>query len=193
MVNLVVALMFLLGAGAAQATEVIFGSLPGKAIEITDLLIDGTIYDVLFDEAATAAEIYGPFPGTFTMTGNEANAAALAIVAALNAAEATLVGEDTSVDAPFGLNKNFSIGVDSGVIIVAETVFLSEGNFELGEWTDPRSDMESYGGEDRTWATFTEVPEPGATLSMVAALVTLSVVRRRGRAPTNVKAESPST
>jgi hypothetical protein len=155
MVNLLVALIFLLGAGAAQATEVIFGSLPGKAIAITDLDIEGTIYDVLFDEAERASSIYGPFPGTFSMTGNEANAAALAIVAALNTAGATLVGEDTSVDAMFGLNKNFSIGTSSGVVIVVETVFLSEGNFDGSEWTDPRSDMEAYNTENRTWATFT--------------------------------------
>ena len=108
----VVAMSLLLGANVASAATVTFGSLQGKAIGITELDVGGTIYDVLFDEFATASSIYGPFPGTFPMTGNEANAASIAMVAALNAAEALSVGEDTSVDDP--LNSNFSIGVSSG-------------------------------------------------------------------------------
>jgi hypothetical protein len=178
-----VTMSLLLGATVASAaTVVVFGSLEGKAIGITDLDIDGTSYEVLFDELATAASIYGPFPGTFSMTGNEANAASLAIVAALNTAEALSVGEDTSEDSL--LNGRFSIGVSSfgGELPSTQFVVLSEGNFTLGEWTDPRSDQGFYVGEDRTWATFTPtavIPVPAAVWLFGSALGLLGWIRKR--------------
>jgi hypothetical protein len=178
----VVAMSLLLGASAASAATVTFGSLPGKAIGITELDVGGTFYDVLFDELATASSIYGTFPGTFSMTANEANAASIAMVAALNTAEAQSVGEDTSEDSL--LNSRFSIGVSSfgGDLPSTQFVVLSEGNFTLGEWTDPRSDQDGY-AVDRTYATFTPsesvVPVPAAVWLFGSGLLGLIGIARR--------------
>jgi len=163
----------LLGASAASAGDVVFGSLAGKAIGITDLDIDGTLYDVTFDEDATALSVYGELPGTFSLTADEAAAAATAMVAALNTAGAVLVGEDTSENGL--LNVNFSIGVDSVGLPpppedpIAFFVVIAEGNFTLGvlgEWEGPRTDQESWSFEDRTYVVFTQVSPPDTAVDI---------------------------
>ncbi len=68
MVNVVVALMFLLGAGAAQA-QVVFGDSqePNKATGILNLDVPGFgTFDVAFDQQAFASQIYDSFPGDLT-------------------------------------------------------------------------------------------------------------------------------
>jgi hypothetical protein len=39
----------------------------------------------------------------------------------------------------------------------------------------------TYNADERGWAVFTPVPEPGAALSLVAALATLGLIRRKRR------------
>ena len=60
-----VGLAFLLGAGAAQAAEVLFEDPADetKATRILDLVVDGVVYDVTFLQQTVAFEIYGLFPG----------------------------------------------------------------------------------------------------------------------------------
>ncbi len=177
----VVAMSLLLGANVASAATVDFGSLvEGKAIGITELDIGGTLYDVLFDESATALSVYGAFPGTFPFTPNEAFVAAEAVVAALNTAEALLVGEDTSEDDPL-LNSKFNIGYDSDDTLI-QLVLVWEGNFNGADWTVPRTDNESWATEVRTYATFTPaavVPVPAAVWLFGSGLLGLIGIARR--------------
>ena len=80
----VVALVFLLGAGAAEAATVNFDPADSdKAIGITNLDIDGTPYNVAFTTSTTASDVYGAFPGVFDFTTSELAEAALDAVNAL--------------------------------------------------------------------------------------------------------------
>jgi hypothetical protein len=168
----VVMMGFLLGTSAASAETVVFGVLTGKATGITDLDIDGTIYDVLF-ERAPALSVYGPLPGTFTFIGNEAMVAVIAVAAALNTAEALTVGEDTSVDGRF--NSSFNIGFTSEEPIDVQLVITWKGQFGGGVWNDSGTDQTSYAGEERTWAVFTladgPAPDPVSIGGTVTGLV----------------------
>ena len=168
----VVTIGLLLGTSAASAETVVFGELTGKATGITDLDIDGTIYDVLFDERASALSVYGPFPGTFPFTGNEAQVAVIAVAAALNTAEALTVGEDTSVDGRF--NSSFNIGFTSDDILT-QLVITWKGEILGGGWFDSGTDQTSYAGEERTWAVFTladgPAPDPVSIGGTVTGLV----------------------
>ena len=84
----------LLGASSVQAEEVIFDSGSSRrAIGITDLSVNGTLYDVRFFSQTTAQEVYGPVPGVFDFDGIDAASVATdAVNAALNAAGANYVG-----------------------------------------------------------------------------------------------------
>ena len=94
-------LTLLLLPDAAQALTVIFDdpSEPRKATGIVDLDVPGFgTFNVAFDQAAFANQIYGEFPGDrtplppfFTLT--ETKLAADAVNAALNAADALSIGE----------------------------------------------------------------------------------------------------
>jgi hypothetical protein len=102
------------------------------------------------------------------------------MVAALNTAGALSVGEDTSEDNPL-LNLNFSIGYTSagGESPLTQVVVVWEGNFFGGEWTAPRTDQESYAGEDRTYTLFQAVPIPAAAWLFGLALLGLAGIARK--------------
>jgi hypothetical protein len=133
---------------------VVCGALEGKAIAITDLDIDGTLYDVLFDERAPAVIVYGAWPGTFTFTTNgDAQTAVLAVVGALSTAGALTVGEDTQTDNSF--TSAFNIAYQSS----GATPALSRADYQTGSnaggWFLCCSGNSSWTVEERTWATFT--------------------------------------
>jgi hypothetical protein len=198
--NVVVSLLLVLGAGAAQAVDVIFDD-PGdetKATSIVDLVVDGTTYNVIsFSPLTEAPLVYGPPPGEFVITEEGAALDAVAaMVSALTDQGAESAGE-VGFNCP-GLNPDCQRTINlcyastsPGMLIFCETARTLYDDQD--GWAAPDADQALYVGDSRNYALLEEVPEPGATLSMVAALVTLSVVRRRGRAPTNFKAESPST
>ena len=86
--TVVVVLMFLLGASAAQAADVIFDpDVERKAIGVMDLEFEGIFYDVTFPEQMTAEDIYGPAPDgdVYTFTSANIYDAVQAVNAALNA------------------------------------------------------------------------------------------------------------
>ena len=61
-----VALGLLLGANAANAADVIFGSVPDKVIGVNNLDFNGKVYNVTFtDNETPAVATYGPYPGVF--------------------------------------------------------------------------------------------------------------------------------
>jgi hypothetical protein len=96
MANVVAAALLLLGAGAAQAVDVIFDDPNDqtKATSIVDLVVGGTTYDVIsFNPSTEASNVYGPPPGEFVITEEAAALDAVAaMISALTDAGATSAG-----------------------------------------------------------------------------------------------------
>ncbi len=87
--------VLLLSFGTANAQTVHFDDAgdPNKATSITGLTVNDISYDVTFIVGQEAFHIYGDYPGTFTFTtSDDAEAAVVAMDAALNAANAAEVG-----------------------------------------------------------------------------------------------------
>jgi hypothetical protein len=147
----------LLGASTASAATVIFGdsSAPTKATGIQDLDVGGTLYNVTFNLQATAATIYGTYPGDFPIfnTASAASNARDAVNAALQAEGATAIGEDglPGVDA-----DGFNIAYDSFLLGSIESVNVARGFEETGEWLSGGTNQLSYNLDERAWAEFTE-------------------------------------
>ncbi len=173
MANVVVALMFLMGVGAAQAQTVVFDG--DNATEILDLQVGATLYDVIFLDD-TAENIYGPEPGVYDFTtSEEAEAAMEAVNDALNTEPDVMsVGPAHSIvyEIPFDFENDF--------VTAREAVYVDELDPELGTpaWlqrTDPQ--LRPFRIPE-TYAVFT-VPEPAAAWLSGSAIVTLGVVARR--------------
>jgi cysteine-rich repeat protein len=156
-------------------------------LDVTDF---GT-FDVVFEEQATANDIYGPFPGDEIglapfFTALDVGAAASAVNAELNFAPTPVfsIGE---ADGGPGIDV-YNIGTtaflcclggdieilpeDIPAIAVGRT--LAEGE----DWGPSEENFLTWDADRRSWAVFTPVPEPSMSLSMVAALATLGVVCR---------------
>jgi hypothetical protein len=153
----VVAMGLLLGTSAAQAANVNFDPNDStKATGIENLDIGGTLYNVAFTAMQTAAaEVYGPFPGTFDFDTNQTAAdAAHAVNNALNINGAQTVGAEGSDGVPF-----YRIGFKEGSVLGIEAVIFWEaikGDGDLDPWlknVDP--DVDHYTLGVRMWADFT--------------------------------------
>ena len=154
----VVTMGLLLGTSAAQAATVKFDlNNPTQATGIENLDIGGTLYNVAFTATQTvAAQIYGPFPGTFDFATNQAAQAAADVVnEELNATGAKTVGAGGSDGVPF-----YRIGFESGVVgQEIEVVIFWEsvkGDADLDPWlTNIEADGDGYNFGVRMWADFT--------------------------------------
>jgi len=180
---LVATMIFLLGAGAAQTQTVIFDTQtpdPTKAIGIDGLVVDGSTYDVDFTARANPQGVYNDFPGELDFN-DEASAAAAhdAVDSALNGSPAA-----TTVGAPFNVGRPLYVvgyGTEetgpNGALFHLTSQFeeswqrINSPNPELMPWKAVET-------QKKVFSLFTPVPEPSTTLSMVAALATLGVVRR---------------
>ena len=185
MANVVVALAFLLGAGGVQAQVQLDPDLPTKAVGILDLDVPGFgTFDVVFEELITAFGVYGDFPGDgvrlapfFDIGG--ADTAADAVNAELSAANILTIGNPTGEDGFAGYN----IGVNAFILNIGDVDSITVGRSrgETGEWAWLEENFLTWIADEKPYAIFTSVPEPGADLLMVVALATLGVVARRRR------------
>ena len=189
--NVLVALMFLLGAGAAHAQTVIFDQVDtSRAIGIDDLSYDGRLWDVTFTAGVPASLPYGTFPGVYDFPdpigepctpleveaggcGPQAQGAVEAVNAALTAAGAVDVGAE---ELPQGYNI-FRIGfegyiLDAPVVPPVDSVWFWEGTApdnNNANWGVPaQADTDCYALCERVWADFTEVG--GAAPPMISIL-----------------------
>jgi hypothetical protein len=178
---LVAIMMFLLGAGAAQAQTVIFNTLepdPAQAIGIDGLVVDGTTYDVDFTGRTNPQGAYNDFPGELDFEDEASAAAAHAAVdGALNGSPAA-----TTVGVPFNQPQDsYVIGYGTkeggnGQLLHLTSVFdTSWQRIDFGEEFMP---WKAVPGAQKSFALFTPVPEPSTTLSVVAALATLGGIAR---------------
>jgi hypothetical protein len=173
MANVVVALMCLVGVGAAQAETVIFEG--PNATEILDLQVGDTVYDVIFLDD-TASNIYGTVPIFDFTTSEGAEAAMEAVNDALNT-EPDVMSVGPAFDISYEIPFEF-LGID---VNAREAFYLEEPDPGLGTpaWLQ-RTDPQARPFEiSKTWAVFTAVPEPAATWLSGSAIVTLGVLARR--------------
>jgi hypothetical protein len=165
-----VALIFLLGAGAAQGARVI--DIGGTALQILDLELDGQIYNVEFI-FSNPNNIYGSNPTTSDldfMSRSDSDAAVDAINGALN-----LEGDIFSVNESSSFLYTVPFEVD-GQGIVRSVGFQNEANWM--RWPDTSNSLVSNAG---SYAKFTVVPEPGTALLMGLGLAGLGVAGRSRR------------
>jgi hypothetical protein len=161
----VITMGLLLGTSAAQEAEVIFDpNDTDRATGITNLVVDGTPYNVTFTAYTTAAAIYSEFPGVFDFITIDSAAAALdAVNAELIEQGADGVGADSSEFDGF-----YRIGFASEQEGEVQSVTFWEGINNTGSWVrvvDP--DIDAYNLGERVWADFTLVepgPEPESVL-----------------------------
>ena len=198
------AMAMLLGPITATAGVVFDSEDTVRALGITNLDIDGTLYDVDFSEQDTnALTVYGDFSGTYDFPGDiltlpddpndsglEAKAAVDAVNDALQTAGAMFV---SGIERPGGVTDcpdalypgcTFRVGFNGFIVPIGsiETVAVWEGAVSGTTWSRPEDwDQLSYNFDERIYATYTLVPEPSGPLLLGAAATVLGLLRRRRR------------
>ena len=180
----VVALVLLLGAGAAQAFVIRDPANNTRATGISNLDVNGTPYNVAFSEPLEAGSFYDVPPGTFDFTTSEAaEAAVAAAVAELNSAGMVdTVGHAGGADFPS--NHVFDVAWNSEgefpgitVNIFGATSLVPETPFT---WVDSGPSL-TTAVDPHVWARFTVVPEPGTAALLGLGLGGLGIVGRKRR------------
>ena len=181
------ALVFLLGPGAAQAVPFVQfddSSDLTKATGILNLEVPGFAlpFNVEFDQQAFANQIYGAFPGDETpllpflnLTNTED--ASLAVNIALNDAGALSIGE-VGLSGTGVYNIGFrAFNLDIGDVESIAVVRSING----AVWASTGENFVTYNLDERDWAVFTPVPEPGTGALLGLGLAGLGVVGGRSR------------
>lgn len=182
-----VAMSLLLGASVVQAAVVTAPGDSSRAIEVTNVNVDGTLYNVTFPGPTEAFNVYGtlgqedlPFTDEST-----ASAAIGAINDQLNnaASEILYVGGTSLSD----VQRFFHIVFETeGFGTTARGSFVrSAGPDTIGNdfWINTGTDVLFYNTDERVFADFTVVPVPAAVWLFGSALLGLvGVARRRKQA-----------
>ena len=190
-----VSLIVMLAASGTQAVPMVLfedAADPNKATGILNLEVAGADprgYNVAFDQAAFANEIYGDFPGDlvqlpefFTFEGT--SAAADAVNAALNTAP-RLVETIGEVGAPGAPGHNIGVVtfvINPPLVEPVESIAVIRSAVEGTDWVNLNENFLTYNFDERPWAVFTVVPEPGTALLMGLGVLGLGVAGRRPRA-----------
>ncbi len=140
-------------AAAAGATTVVFGDGgTTKATGITDLIVDGVVYDVEFIEA-NASEIYGTYPGTLTFdTESEANTGVNAINVELDKAAVLDVGEAGGSL----VTELYKIGYEAFLFGGVENCRIKYGVRRNSDWILGSEESSTWEDDQVIFAVFTE-------------------------------------
>ncbi len=146
--------VLLLSFGTANAQTVHFDDAgdPNKATSITGLTVNDISYDVTFIVGQEAFHIYGDYPGTFTFTtSDDAEAAVVAMDAALNAANAAEVGinEISGVESFYVPWTSYLDGLD------LENIGFWYGSIQFDPTWVPNDGIAYYPVDARNWTVFT--------------------------------------
>ena len=121
-------------------------------------------------------------PGVFDFTTEaSASAAVDAVVAALNPAGALRVGEEV-IDTLNPLQEFFNVGYGSTGNGALAAVDIVQAGIDVGTWANLGAANLLYNGDERTYATFTEVsaiPVPAAVWLFGSGLLGLVGMARR--------------
>ena len=151
LLTVLVAMGLMLGASAAQAADVIFVEGTTVAIEVRNLDVDGTLYTVSFRVGTAAVDVYGPFDqATFTFNDTaSANEALDALIAALNAAGATAIAQETQGETFFHIGYGTFLS-DIGL----QFVNVARAEFLFGQDWFPTGDPLLLYAEEQRYAVF---------------------------------------
>jgi hypothetical protein len=139
-------------AADAGATTVVFGDGGTKATGITDLIVDGVVYDVEFREA-NAIEIYGTYPGTLTFdTESEANTGVNAINAELDNAGVLDVGEAGESL----VTELYKIGYEAFLFAGVENIRIKYGVRRNSDWILGSAESSLWEDDQVIFAEFTK-------------------------------------
>jgi len=167
--NGVVALVFLLGAGAAQATTVI--NLGETAFRILNLEVTGFSQpfnvEFVFDNANSVYDT----PPVFDFASESDTAAAIDAVNAALVAEGGITGVGNADTRFYFIGFN-----EDGQFVEALSGFQRDS--APGEWERFATVQRDLSSASRPWAVFTVVPEPGTALLMSLGLAGLTIVGR---------------
>jgi hypothetical protein len=140
-------------AADAGATTVVFADGgTTKATGITDLIVDGVVYDVEFIEA-NASEIYGTYPGTLTFESeSEANTGVNAINLELDNAGVLDVGEaEGSL-----VTELYKIGYEAFLFAGVENIRIKYGVRRNSDWILGSAESSLWEDTEVIFAKFTK-------------------------------------
>ena len=177
--NVLVALALLLGAGAAQAQTLQTSDGGFNATGILGLVVDGTTYDVTFEEGVAASSlIYGPAPGIYTFdTNTTAAEASDAVNVVLNTDPMVqFVGPEGVAEAEsYNIGFNFRQVGGALVDVWQNANDVASGWVRLGD-DEFDFDFLAYNFDERVYAVFhiadSTPPEIALSVSTLTPLVT---------------------
>jgi hypothetical protein len=177
----VVTMGLVLGNSAAQAYSVDFDPEdPNKAVGITDLIIDGTSYNVEFTTFSDPVDVYGDYTGKYTFTTETAASDAVDAVNGALTAEENVFGVGKAEDG----SPLYNIGYKGDLFPVpivgdVKSLYVIGGLGDEGVWGNLGIDVYVYHEDPKIFVTFTlagPAPDPVTIGGTVTGLVVSGLV-----------------